>query len=88
MASSKSALKRVRTSMQANLRNRARKSKIRTMEKNFRAAVAAGDAAAAAQLHRECCSTVDKAAKVGTIHPNNAANKKSQFDKLINAIAK
>lgn len=88
MASSKSAMKRNRTSAKANLRNRTRKSKIRTMEKNLRSAVAAGDAESAVKLHRECCSSVDKAAKTGTIHPNKAANKKSQFDKLVNSIAK
>ena len=88
MADKKFALKRNRTSKAANLRNRARISELKTLEKKFRAAVAAGgndDAAAAA---RELTSKLDKAAKVGTIHANRAANKKSQIGKLLNTLAK
>ena len=88
MAHLKSAIKRMRTSREQNARNRARKSTLKTVEKKFRAAVAAGDAAAAATLLRECASQFDKAAKKGVIHANKAANKKSQLDKLMNSIAK
>lgn len=83
MAHSKSALKRLRTSKLANLRNRSRNSAIKTVEKKLRAAVAAGDAAQIAELAKQASSCVDKAAKAGTIHPNKASNKKSQFDKLV-----
>ena len=88
MADKKFAIKRNRTSKEANLRNRTRISELKTLEKKFRAAVAAGgndDAAAAA---RELTSKLDKAAKVGTIHANRAANKKSQIGKLLNTLAK
>ncbi len=88
MAHNKSAVKRIRTSSEANLRNRMRTSEIKTLEKKFRAAVAAGDAASAGELCKTLCGKVDKAAKVGTFHANKAANKKSQFDKLLNAMAK
>ena len=83
----KSAIKRIRTSREANLRNRARISEIKTVEKKLRAAVEANDAAAI-ELARKFASVLDKAAKIGTIHPNRAANKKSQADKLIAAMAK
>ncbi len=82
MAHCKSAIKRLRTSKLANLRNRARTSAMKTVEKKLRAAVAVGDKAQILELAKKACSCVDKAAKVGTIHPNKAANKKSQFDKL------
>jgi len=88
MANSKSALKRLRNSKTANLRNRSRKNELKTLEKNLRTAIEAGDAAEAGKLHKLCCSRVDKAAMAGTIHGNKAANKKSQFDKLINSLAK
>ena len=88
MAHLKSAIKRMRTSREQNARNRARKSTLKTVEKKFRAAVAAGDAAEAATLLRECDSQFDKAAKKGVIHANKAANKKSQLNKLMNSIAK
>ena len=88
MAHTKSAIKRLRTSQEANLRNRMRTSELKTLEKNLRAAVTAGDSAAAAELGKTFCSRLDKAAKVGTVHANHAANKKSQADKLVNSIAK
>lgn len=88
MAHTKSALKRLRTSQQANLRNRMRTSELKTIEKKLRAAVTAGEAATAAELAKKFSSRLDKAAKVGTIHPNRVANKKSQVDKLMNSLAK
>ncbi|WP_337747746.1 30S ribosomal protein S20 [Victivallis vadensis] len=87
MAHTKSAIKRLRTSKQANLRNRMRLSELKTLEKKLRAAVDAKDAAVAAKLGKTYCSRIDKAAKVGTVHANRAANKKSQVDKLLNSLA-
>lgn len=86
MAHLKSAIKRIGTSRKANLRNRARKSTIKTYEKKFRAAVAAQDAPQAAELLRECISQLDKAAKVGVIHRNKASNKKSQLMLVMNSL--
>ncbi|WP_419173684.1 30S ribosomal protein S20, partial [Victivallis lenta] len=43
---------------------------------------------AAAELGKTFASRLDKAAKVGTIHANRVANKKSQLDKLLNSLAK
>ena len=80
MAHTKSAVKRLRTSQQANLRNRMRTSELKTIEKKLRAA--------AAELGKTFASRLDKAAKVGTIHANRVANKKSQLDKLLNSLAK
>ncbi len=88
MADKKFAIKRNRTSKEANLRNRARISELKTLEKKFRAAVEAGEAAGADTAARELVSKLDKAAKVGTIHANRAANKKSQVGKLLNSLAK
>lgn len=88
MAHTKSAIKRLRTSQQANLRNRMRTSELKTIEKKLRTAVTEGDAAVAAELSKKFCSCLDKAAKVGTIHANRVANKKSQADKLLNSLAK
>lgn len=88
MAHMKSAIKRIRTSREANLRNRSRISEIKTLEKKLRGAVENQDAAAAVACNRDFVSALDKAAKVGTIHPNRAANKKSQADKLLQLLAK
>ncbi|MPM46554.1 30S ribosomal protein S20 [bioreactor metagenome] len=86
MAHLKSAFKRMRTSREANARNRARKSTMKTFEKKFRAAVEAGEATVAADLLKQCASLFDKAAKLGVIHSNKASNKKSQLDKLMNTL--
>lgn len=85
MPHSKQAAKRLRTSNEANLRNRSRMSELKTLEKKLRAAVEAGDAQLD-ELRRNFVSRLDKAAKAGVIPANRAARKKSQADKL--AIAK
>jgi len=86
MAHLKSAIKRIGTSKKANLRNRARKSAIKTAEKKFRAALAANDVQLAASTLNKCCSLLDKAAKVGVIHSNKASNKKSRLMLAMNSI--
>ena len=87
MAHLKTAIKRLQTSKKANLRNRARTSELKTYEKKFRAAVAEGNKEAAAEFLKITRSKLDKAAKVGTLHPNKVSNKKSQLDKLMNTMA-
>jgi small subunit ribosomal protein S20 len=59
----------------------------KTFEKKFRAAVAEGNKEAAAEFLKITRSKLDKAAKVGTLHPNKVSNKKSQLDKLMNTMA-
>lgn len=88
MAHSKSAVKRLRTSQQANLRNRMRTSELKTIEKKLRAAVAEGNTAVASELSKTFASRLDKAAKAGTIHANRVANKKAQADKLLNSLSR
>jgi len=86
MASSKSALKRQRTSKAAGLRNKSRNSSLKTFEKKFRSAVEAADATQATDLQKLYFSKLDKAMKVGLIHANKVANKKSQISKLMNSL--
>ena len=83
MAHTKSALKRLRTSKQANLRNRARVSELKTIEKKLRAAVAAGDKDLAFELLKTQYAALDKAVKSGTFHKNKADRKKSRLGTLV-----
>jgi|GEM_PF-3309159 small subunit ribosomal protein S20 len=83
----KSAAKRNRNSKKAQLRNRARNSALKTIEKRLRGAIATADASAETIL-REYCSKLDTVAKTGTIHRNKVANKKSQLTKLFNTMGK
>ena len=86
MSGNKSAMKRVRTDAEKNLRNKARKATLKTLEKNFRTAVEAKEQEKAADLGKTCFSKLDKAAKVGTIPKNKASNKKSQISKLLKSL--
>jgi small subunit ribosomal protein S20 len=82
----KSAMKRMRTDAEKHLRNKARKSALKTIEKSFRQAVEAKDVEKANELGKSCFSKFDKAAKIGTIPKNRAGNKKSQISKLLKSL--
>ena len=83
MAHSRSALKRWRQSLVNRDRNRAVKSRTRTI---FTKAliVIDDDANAAEDVVRAALSALDRAAKAGVIHPNAAARSKSRLLKRFN----
>ncbi len=81
MANTKSALKRIRQSERRRLRNRAVRSKVRSVVKVARAAE--GQAAAGAIL--EAMRALDKAVAKGVIHRNTAARKKSALARRLAA---
>jgi small subunit ribosomal protein S20 len=87
MANHKSALKRVRQTEVRTERNRAEKSRMKTIRKKALAAIATGDKDAAAKAASAFSSVVDKAAKRNLIHPNKAANLKSKTAKALASIA-
>jgi small subunit ribosomal protein S20 len=87
MANHKSAIKRNRQTVVRTERNRAEKSRMKTIRKRAIAAIGAGDKDAAAKAASEFSSVVDKAAKRNLIHPNKAANLKSKTAKALAAIA-
>jgi small subunit ribosomal protein S20 len=84
----KSTLKRLRTSKKDQIRNKSRKTVLKTVEKKFRTAIQEADAAKANELMQDYFSKLDKTAKVGVIHPNKVANKKSQLAILLNGLNK
>ena len=86
MANHKSALKRVRQTKVRTQRNRDRKDTMKKLRKETLGAVEAGDAKAAAEALAKFSSAVDKAAKVGLIHKNKAANLKSKAAKSVASI--
>jgi len=87
MANHKSSIKRTRQTIVRTERNRAVKSRIKTLRKKALAAITAGDKEAATKASAEFSSAVDKAAKRSVIHSNKAANLKSKTAKAIAAIA-
>ena len=86
MANIKSQLKRIKTNRKAEERNKAVKSELKTLVRNTRAAVAAGDAEKAAAALKAASKKLDKAVSKGVIHKNQAANRKSGLSKLVNSL--
>lgn len=87
MANTKSAQKRARQTVVRTERNRAAKSRIKTVRKKTMAAIDSGDQEAAVKASSELSSLVDKAVKSNLIHRNKAANIKRKTAKAIAAIA-
>lgn len=81
----KSAIKRVRQNGVRNERNRAWRSKLRTLERKYREAVEAGSEETE-QLLRTACATFQRAANKGIIHANTAARKVSRLQSSFNKI--
>ncbi|MBR3317173.1 MAG: 30S ribosomal protein S20 [Atopobiaceae bacterium] len=86
MANIKSQKKRIRTAEKARIRNRAVRSELKTYVKKVRAAVDAGDKAAAQDAANAACRKLDKAASKGIIHKNQAAKRKSGVQMLVNGM--
>lgn len=83
MANTKSAKKNVRKSARRTVQNKAVHTRLKTLAKDARAAIAAGDATKASAIAREYVSAMDKAAKTGVIHPNKASHAKSAMAKIL-----
>ena len=87
LANIKSAKKRILVTKTRNERNKSIKSAVKTAIKKVEAAVAANDKAAAEAALLSATSVIDKAAKKGVYHKNNAARKVSRLAKAVNAMA-
>ncbi|MBX3100064.1 MAG: 30S ribosomal protein S20 [Salinibacterium sp.] len=86
MANIKSQIKRILTNKKSQDRNRAVKSEVKTAVRATRAAIAAGDKAAATAALVAASTKLDKAASKGVIHKNQAANRKSAIAKQVAAL--
>ena len=87
LANIKSAKKRILVAKARNERNKAAKSAVKTAMKKVEAAVASNDKAAADAALLNAISIIDKAAKKGIYHKNNAARKVSRLTKAVNTLA-
>lgn len=87
MANIKSQKKRIRTNEIARVRNKAIRSELKTLVKHVHAAVEAGDMEAASAAATRVYRALDKAAAKGVIHKNQASNRKSGVQNLVNTIA-
>ena len=83
MANTKSAIKREKIAEKRHARNVAVKSATRTFVKKARTAITASPAEAQADIIA-AVSALDRAAKKGVIHKNNASRRKSRLMKAFN----
>ena len=87
LANIKSAKKRILVSQKRADRNKAIRSTVKTAIKKVDAAVAANDKVAAKEALTQAVSTIDKAARKGIYHKNNAARKISRPTVAVNKLA-
>ncbi len=82
-----SAAKRHKQSEKRRLKNRAAKSRVRTVTKGFLSAVKSGNKEAAEANFKEMAKLMDTAAGKGIYHRNTVARKKSRMNKLLNSLS-
>jgi small subunit ribosomal protein S20 len=86
MPNNPSAEKRMRQEQKRRLHNRSVKSIVKTQITRARQAINSDTSTEAAEeAVRAAVSELDRAAKKGVIHPNNAARRKSRLMKQLNA---
>jgi small subunit ribosomal protein S20 len=87
MPNNAAAKKRMRQEQKRRLHNRSVKSIVKTQVTKARQAITTDvDVEIATEAVRVAVSDLDRAAKKGVIHPNNAARRKSRLMKQLNAI--
>lgn len=86
MANIKSQIKRNKTNLKAQERNKAVKSELKTVVRKTREAVIAGDKEAAEAALKIASVKLDKAVSKGVVHKNQAKNRKSAIAKQVAAL--
>lgn len=87
MANHKSAIKKMRQDEKRRLRNKAYRTRYKTVVKSVNAAIEQGNTEAAKEAFQAAVSTIDRIASKGVIHKNKAARKKSRLAKKVNALS-
>jgi len=82
-----SSKKRIRQNEKNRIRNRARKSLIKTATRQLLDAIHDGDMQTAKSLLSKASKQIDQVAAKGTIHRNTASRKKSRLTKRLNKAA-
>ncbi len=84
MANIKQQEKRNRQALKARVRNKSRKTEVKTYIKRFSAALEEGNREESELYLAKASRALDKAAGDGVIHKNNAANRKSSMARRFN----
>ncbi len=85
MANVKSAIKNAKKAEKRHLLNQSKKSQFKTAIKKALTSAQKGEDAS--ELISEAFSKLDKAAKIGTIHKNQASRRKSRLVKKVKALS-
>ncbi len=83
MANTKSAIKAARKTIGLTARNKATKTRLKTLQKKYLAAAKGEDKEAAKAAASAYTSAMDKATKSGVVHKNAAARAKSHTAKVV-----
>lgn len=87
MANIPSAQKRARQEEVRRLRNKSRRTAMRTSMKKVLKAVKTGDHGQAQEAYREAVRVIDHTANRGVIHKNKAARHKSRLNARVRSLA-
>lgn len=87
MVGSKAAQKQVRVEGRRRLRNKSVRSLCKTSITRAERLIFLGEVEAAKGAVKSAVSSLDRAARKGVIHPNNAARRKSRLAKKLNQAA-
>ena len=86
MANSISSKKRVRQNERNRIRNRARKSVLKTTTRKLTDALHAGETDTAKAVFVSLTKQLDQIAAKGTLHKNTVARRKSRLARRLNAV--
>ena len=86
MPNTKSAERRMRNSARKHLHNQMIIHRLKTLERNYLAAVGSADKQLASDRLRLVTAAFDKAAKAGVVHKANANRKKSRLATRLNRL--
>ncbi|NLS44473.1 MAG: 30S ribosomal protein S20 [Firmicutes bacterium] len=88
MAINRSAIKRVRTSKERQIRNASVKSLVKTAVKKYETSLEDGDFTRSSELLKEAGKALDKAVQKGVIHKNQAGRRKSRLTRKLTLMVK
>ncbi len=86
MANTASARKRIRQNEKRTVRNRARRSRVRTFLRKVEQAIAEGDKSVAQEAFKAAQPELQRAATKGVLHRNTVARKLSRLSSRIKDI--
>jgi small subunit ribosomal protein S20 len=87
LANHKSAIKRANQNEIRNLRNKSKRTRVKSVTKQVRAAIAEGSSDTAQAALTAAIPVIDKAAQKGAIHRNTASRKISKLTRQVNALS-